>query len=215
MKLKNFFLVGLLVGAMLLSACNFTAPSGDDLTETAAPTETEVSETPAPTETEVTETPEPTETEVTETPEPTETEVTETPEATETEEGVRAGCGDKTNTPPVAGKIATVFNVTEEEVMGYFCDGFGFGEIKNAYALALASGKDVAELFDMKAGGMGWGQIKNQLGIKPGKGGKPCWKTTEGQNDPTCVKPGKKGGKPEGAGNKGGGKKGGSDDGGD
>jgi hypothetical protein len=147
--------------------------SGDEA-ETAAPTETvEPTKTVQPTET----------------VDPTETQAaTGTPEATE--EASRAGCpGNPGGIPPEAGKIAATYQVSEAEVMGWFCKGFGFGEIKNAYLWASKSGKTVAELFTLRQQGMGWGEIVQSLDIQPGN--KPCWAGPDhGANDPNCVKPG-------------------------
>ncbi len=50
--------------------------------------------------------------------------------------------------------------------MGWFCQGYGFGEIDQAYALSLASGDTPADIFAMRASGMGWGQIKQLLDSK-------------------------------------------------
>ncbi len=53
--------------------------------------------------------------------------------------------------------------VTYEDIMGWFCKGFGFGEIDLAYDLSAKSGKDVYEIFQMRLSGMGWGVIKKQI----------------------------------------------------
>jgi hypothetical protein len=53
--------------------------------------------------------------------------------------------------------------------MGWFCRGFGFGEIEHAYSLGLQTGKPVAEIFAMRTSGMGWGQIEAQLNPKPAR----------------------------------------------
>ena len=47
--------------------------------------------------------------------------------------------------------------------MGWFCQGYGFGEIDLAYELAQISGKPVSEIFAMRASGMGWGNIKKAI----------------------------------------------------
>ena len=64
---------------------------------------------------------------------------------------------------PTGTKLAERYGVTYEEIMGWFCQGFGFGEIDLAYGLSLESGRPVAEIFAMKSGGMGWGEIKKLL----------------------------------------------------
>ena len=60
---------------------------------------------------------------------------------------------------PVAEQIAAQFDASAEEVMGYFCDGFGFGEILLAYTISEQTGIPVSELLAARDDGMGWGQI--------------------------------------------------------
>lgn len=60
--------------------------------------------------------------------------------------------------------------------MDWHCDGFGFGEIARALLLGelgdIEDGDEVIgvtpqEILDMKASGMGWGQIKKQFNVHP------------------------------------------------
>jgi hypothetical protein len=81
---------------------------------------------------------------------------------------------------PVGTKLALRYGVPYEEIMAWFCMGFGFGEIDLAYSLSLQTGVPVEEIFNLRMSGLGWGQIKKQLnpgfppGNNPGKpGGKP------------------------------------------
>jgi hypothetical protein len=53
---------------------------------------------------------------------------------------------------------AVQFQVPYEEIMGWKCSGFGFGEIKHAYSLSTT--KTISEIFDLHDHGYGWGQIK-------------------------------------------------------
>lgn len=76
------------------------------------------------------------------------------------------------NPHPTGLTLANRYGVTYEEIMGWFCQGFGFGEIDLAYGLSLESGVPVTEIFAMRTAGMGWGQIKQELGTK-GNPGKP------------------------------------------
>lgn len=94
----------------------------------------------------VTPTPEP---EVTATPIP---EVTPTPAPEE-----ESLCNDN---HPVGHKLAAEFGVTYEDIMTMFCDGYGFGEIAIAYTLANGDEATLAEIRDLREGGMGWGNIK-------------------------------------------------------
>jgi hypothetical protein len=47
--------------------------------------------------------------------------------------------------------------------MGWFCQGFGFGEIEQAYKLSQETGVPVSEIFDLRKSGMGWGDIRKKL----------------------------------------------------
>jgi hypothetical protein len=68
---------------------------------------------------------------------------------------------------PFATKIAERYDVTEEWVMDYFCDGYGMGQIM----LALKTGElegietDPESLLDERASGVGWGNIWKNLGL--------------------------------------------------
>ncbi len=71
------------------------------------------------------------------------------------------------NPHPTGMSLAQAFNVPYEEIIGWFCSGFGFGEIRQAYELSRESGRSAAEIFAMRRSGLGWGQIKKQLGGGP------------------------------------------------
>lgn len=64
---------------------------------------------------------------------------------------------------PTALTLAQRYDVTYEEIMGWFCARFGFGEIDRAYSLSQETGATVAEIFSKRANGMGWGQIRDVL----------------------------------------------------
>ena len=78
---------------------------------------------------------------------------------------------------PKGMKLARQFGVSYEEIMGWFCQRFGFGEIEHAYTLSEESGVPVEEIFAMRRSGLGWGQIKAALETskqnKPDKEPKP------------------------------------------
>lgn len=78
-------------------------------------------------------------------------------------------CDNRSKQHPEGLTLAQRWNVSYEEIMGWFCQGFGFGEIDLAYELAEKSGEPVAEVFAMKSSGMGWGQIKQTLDPKAEK----------------------------------------------
>ncbi len=70
---------------------------------------------------------------------------------------------------PTGQKLAARYGVSYEEIMNWFCQGFGFGEIDLAYSLSSTSGTPVADIFAMKKSGTGWGEIKKQFDPKPEK----------------------------------------------
>jgi hypothetical protein len=57
--------------------------------------------------------------------------------------------------------------------MGWFCAGFGFGEIDLAYTISAESGLPVADLFAQAQQGLGWGEIMQTAGIVRGQGRQP------------------------------------------
>jgi hypothetical protein len=79
-------------------------------------------------------------------------------------------------------RLAEKYNVPYEEIMGWFCQGFGFGEIDLAYSLSYMSGTPVAEIFAMKSGGMGWGEIKKRY---EAQGNPKHWAYPPDTNGPT------------------------------
>ena len=125
--------------------------------ETETPTETPTEEvTETPTE-EVTETP--TE-EVTETPTP---EVTETPTPEETV--APATCPAALNQHPVGWRIANTYDLDYDEVMGWFCDGYGFGQIMLALQTSNITELPAEDLLQMKTEQGGWGRVWQGLGL--------------------------------------------------
>ncbi|MDX1436211.1 MAG: DUF5666 domain-containing protein [Anaerolineales bacterium] len=87
--------------------------------------------------------------------------VTPTPQTTPTPAGPTDCTG--ANPHPHGATLAQRYGVPYEEIMGWFCQGFGFGEIEHAYTLSLETGMPVSEIFNMRKSGLGWGQIKKQL----------------------------------------------------
>lgn len=85
--------------------------------------------------------------------------LTLTPEVTGTPEPeARCGTGDRQQ--PEGARLALRHNVPYAEIMSWFCQGYGFGEIDLAYDLSKSSHKPVTEIFDIRKSGQGWGQIK-------------------------------------------------------
>jgi hypothetical protein len=67
------------------------------------------------------------------------------------------------NQHPQGLALANKYGVSYEEIMGWNDQGFGFGEIDQAYAMSQETGAPVATIFEMRASGMGWGQIRRAL----------------------------------------------------
>ncbi len=77
--------------------------------------------------------------------------------------------GEKDKPHPAALFLASTFSKPIEEIMGYFCDGFGFGQISLALQTEKISGVDYGTFLAFRAEGKGWGEIWDDLGYK----GKP------------------------------------------
>ncbi|MBN1120571.1 MAG: hypothetical protein JXJ17_05795, partial [Anaerolineae bacterium] len=71
---------------------------------------------------------------------------------------------------PAAEKIADTYGVSYDQVMGWFCDGFGFGEIILALSATEETGISTDELLAMKAEGTGWGNVWKEIGLSRGHG---------------------------------------------
>lgn len=95
---------------------------------------------------------------------------------------------------PVGQGLAERFGVSYDEIMGWFCQGYGFGEIRHAYSISSQVDVPVEEVFDQREAGFGWGQIRKHYGLigpgsaRPG-GGPPPDKPGKG---PAGGKPGNK-----------------------
>jgi hypothetical protein len=90
----------------------------------------------------------------------------------------RAENGDEPEPPPrgvtcdvsewenlVIERLAAMYEVSTDEITNWFCQGYGFGEIALAYEISLASDYSVDEIFAMRAEGMGWGEIMQEVGL--------------------------------------------------
>ena len=97
--------------------------------------------------------------------------ITPTMTLTSTKGGIM--CTDPTHQQPEAVRLAAKYKVTYAEIIGWFCQGFGFGEIDRAYALSAQTGTPVADYFGMKKFGLGWGEIKKLTPQAPGAPGAP------------------------------------------
>lgn len=86
-----------------------------------------------------------------------------TPTVEPTEEGNRAGCEATDKQHPEGLRLAERYGVPYEEIMGWFCKGYGFGEIDLAYEMSAQSGIPVTDIFALRESGMGWGNIKKSV----------------------------------------------------
>ena len=77
--------------------------------------------------------------------------------------------GEKDKYHPAAYFLHLNFDKDIEEIMGYFCDGFGFGQISLALQTEKVTGVEYGTLLANRAEGQGWGEIWQELGYK----GKP------------------------------------------
>ncbi len=69
---------------------------------------------------------------------------------------------------PVATALAGAFELDYATVMGWHCDGFGFGQIGRALLIADLTGEMTAEeLLAGFEGGRAWGHIMRDLGLSP------------------------------------------------
>ncbi|MEW5985361.1 MAG: hypothetical protein AB1791_01890 [Chloroflexota bacterium] len=66
---------------------------------------------------------------------------------------------------PVGQRLADTYQVAYEDVMTWFCDGYGFGEVTHALETAQETGLTPAEVLDMKAELGGWGLVWQELGL--------------------------------------------------
>ncbi len=68
-----------------------------------------------------------------------------------------------TNLNPVGQSLAAQFEVDEDTILEWRCEGFGYGEITRALSYAERLDLDVEDILDMRRDGMGWGNIRKEL----------------------------------------------------
>jgi hypothetical protein len=66
-------------------------------------------------------------------------------------------------TQPEAARLADTYDVPIAEIMGWFCQGYGFGEIDQVYNMRLVEGMSVGEIFASRSSGQGMSEIKQGL----------------------------------------------------
>jgi hypothetical protein len=70
-------------------------------------------------------------------------------------------------TQPEAATLADAYDVPIAEIMGWFCKGFGFGEIEQVYSLRSTTDMSVEEIFAARSSGQGMGEIKQTTEPQP------------------------------------------------
>jgi len=73
--------------------------------------------------------------------------------------------GEKEIDHPFAAAISETYGISGSDVMGYFCDGFGFGEIMLALQTHQMNNEEISSMLDLRESGQGWGQIWQEMGI--------------------------------------------------
>ena len=89
----------------------------------------------------------------------------EEPEDTGKADSAYCSSGKQTKVHPLAEKFSKKYGVSTDWVMGYFCKGQGMGAIMLALKTGQLNGADPAALLAQRAGGEGWGQIWQGLGL--------------------------------------------------
>lgn len=72
-------------------------------------------------------------------------------------------CADSSRRHPAAARLAEQFDVPYEDIADWACQGHGIGEIRRAYTWSTRTALPVADIFALRAQGMGWGRIKKKL----------------------------------------------------
>ena len=87
-----------------------------------------------------------------------------------------AFCSGRKDKPhPLAAGIEDKYGLPVDEVMLYFCDGYGFGQIMLALHTEEMTGVGVSETLGNRNKGLGWGQIWKELKLigKPKEASSP------------------------------------------
>lgn len=65
---------------------------------------------------------------------------------------------------PTGARLAELYQVSYEQIMTWFCEGFGFGQIKHALDTARHTQGDPQTYLDARASDKGWGEIWKETG---------------------------------------------------
>lgn len=73
-----------------------------------------------------------------------------------------------------AARLAEEFGVGETTVQELRAKGLGWGEVRHALAISRRSGQPVEEVMKLRDSGLGWGEIAKRYGFKLGELSKPA-----------------------------------------
>ena len=73
--------------------------------------------------------------------------------------------GEKGKEHPFAAAIAETYGTSVSDVMDFFCNGYGFGEIMLALQTHQLNGEEITSMLDLRKSGHGWGQIWQEMDI--------------------------------------------------
>lgn len=80
-------------------------------------------------------------------------------------------------------KLAAQFGVTQQEVFDLRAKGLGWGEVRHALAIARKADVPVADVLKLRDSGMGWGKISQNYGFKLGEAEHGALKDRDGDED--------------------------------
>jgi hypothetical protein len=104
---------------------------------------------------------------------------------------------------PFGARLAETYEVEYATLQGWFCEGFGWGQVMLALQTGAITGEDPEALLELRRGGSGWGQIWQELKLigKPEHAGPPNDLDGDGRPDHAGPKTDKENkGKPDHAG---------------
>lgn len=73
-----------------------------------------------------------------------------------------------------AARLAEEFDVGEATVQELRAKGLGWGEVRHALAISRRSGQPVEEVMKLRDSGLGWGEIAKRYGFKLGEAARPA-----------------------------------------
>lgn len=77
----------------------------------------------------------------------------------------RSSCSGEDQRHPFGQSLADRLGIQYQEVMDWFCSGYGFGEIQLAYEIQTRGELSVEELFTLRDAGLGWGEVMQAAGL--------------------------------------------------